>query len=156
MENFYELLRIKPNATPEEIKKAFISLASMYHPDRYVGDKEFAESYMASLSEAYCTLRDPVKRMDYDIINNINKSPSKFERRHSKLAKEKQKTEEYAKKSNERVYARPISSKYFRNSKRKKTNFFKKIFKSKLFYSIMFVLLLEIAVLFLIFGGVFD
>ncbi len=156
MENFYEILRIKPNATPEEIKRAFISLASMYHPDRYVGDKKFAESYMASISEAYCTLRDPVKRMDYDIIHNINKTPSKFERKHSKPLKEKPKTESYAKKTNEKIYVRPISSKYFRNSKRKKSNLFAKIFKSKLFYSIMFVLLLEIVILFLIFGGVFD
>ena len=156
MDNFYELLRIKPNATPEEIKEAFISLASMYHPDRYVGDKKFAESYMASLSEAYCTLRDPVKRMDYDIACNINKTPSKFERRHSKREKEKQNADSYAKKINEKIYVRPISSRYFRNSKRKKTNIFKRIFKSKLFYSILFVLLLEIVILFLIFGGIFD
>lgn len=155
MENFYEILRIKPNATPEEIKKAFISLASIYHPDRYSGDKEFAQSYMASLSEAYCTLRDPVKRMDYDIASGAHKKPSKFERKHAKVA-EKKTNNEYAKQTHEKVYVRPISSKYFRNSKRKKSGFFKKIFKSKLFYAIMFVLLLEVAILFFIFGGVFD
>ena len=147
MENFYELLRIKPNATPEEIKKAFVSLAYIYHPDRYSGDKEFAEKYTASLTEAYCTLRDPIKRMDYDISHNINKNPSKFERKHTKKEKVV---------ANEKIYTKPISSKYFRNSKRKKSGVFERIFKSKLFYCIMFVLLLEMGILFLIFGGVFD
>ena len=46
----------------------------------------------------------PIKRMDYDISHNINKNPSKFERKHKKKEKVV---------ANEKIYTKPISSKYF-------------------------------------------
>ena len=42
MKNFYEVLRIKPNATQQQIKRAFIELVTKYHPDIYQGDKDYA------------------------------------------------------------------------------------------------------------------
>ena len=33
MKDFYQILGVQPNATEEEIKKAFRALAKKYHPD---------------------------------------------------------------------------------------------------------------------------
>lgn len=66
MADYYDLLRIRPNATLEEIKGAYRQLALKYHPDRNPGDK-LAEEEFKKISEAYQVLSDPEKRQLYDI-----------------------------------------------------------------------------------------
>jgi len=63
--DYYEVLGVSPNATQEEIKKAYRRLALRYHPDRNPGDKE-AEEKFKEAAEAYEVLRDPEKREIYD------------------------------------------------------------------------------------------
>ena len=65
--NYYDILGVSENATEEEIKKAFRTLAKKYHPDRNKGDKT-AEDKFKEISEAYDTLSDPKKRQEYDNI----------------------------------------------------------------------------------------
>ncbi len=64
--DYYELLGIKREATPEEIKKAYRQLSVKYHPDRNPGDKE-AERKFKEAAEAYDVLGDPDKRRMYDL-----------------------------------------------------------------------------------------
>ncbi len=65
MKDYYEILGVPRDASPEEIKKAFRRLALKYHPDRNPGDKE-AEEKFKEINEAYACLSDPVKRQQYD------------------------------------------------------------------------------------------
>lgn len=63
--DYYEVLGVDRNATPEELKKAYRKLALQYHPDRNPGDKE-AEEKFKEAAEAYDVLSDPQKKARYD------------------------------------------------------------------------------------------
>jgi len=63
--DFYEILGLPQNATPEEIKKSYRQLALKYHPDRNPDDKA-AEEKFKEAAEAYSVLIDPEKRSTYD------------------------------------------------------------------------------------------
>jgi curved DNA-binding protein CbpA len=63
--DYYEVLEISPNANSETIERIFRHFAMRYHPDnRETGD----ESRFSEIVEAHNTLRDPVKRAQYDIL----------------------------------------------------------------------------------------
>ncbi|MGE5315544.1 MAG: molecular chaperone DnaJ [Acidobacteriota bacterium] len=63
--DFYEVLGVSRNASPEEIKKAYRKLALQYHPDRNPDNKEAEEKFKEG-AEAYEALSDPQKRARYD------------------------------------------------------------------------------------------
>ena len=66
-QNHYQRLGISPNATQDEIKKAFRQLSNKYHPDRYQGSEEEIATYIfARISDAYDVLSDLEKRKKYD------------------------------------------------------------------------------------------
>ncbi len=56
----YKVLGVSPNATDEEIKKAYRQLAKKYHPDRNPGDKEAAKK-MQEVNAAYEQIKNPEK-----------------------------------------------------------------------------------------------
>lgn len=64
-QDYYELLGVSRDASPEEIKKAYRQQALKHHPDRNPDDPE-AETKFKEAAEAYDVLRDADKRARYD------------------------------------------------------------------------------------------
>ena len=63
--DYYEVLGLDRNASPEEIKKAYRKLAIKYHPDKNPDDKE-AEDQFKEAAEAYEILGNHEKKQRYD------------------------------------------------------------------------------------------
>lgn len=153
MKNFYEVLRVRTNASQDQIKRAFISLVSQYHPDVYKGDKVYAERYTSIITEAYSVLKDPDKRLDYDLRHNINQKPSRIQLRREDNQIRKEKMEE--KRMSRKNYEQQMSMRYFKNTERKKQkkkNLLFRILTSKLFYCLLFVLGLECLIILFVYS----
>jgi len=65
--DFYQVLGVAENATPEQIKRAYRKLAKKHHPDANLNDKTAGERFK-ELSEANAVLSDPEKRKKYDML----------------------------------------------------------------------------------------
>ena len=68
-QNYYEMLRIKPQASIDEVKNAYFLLAKTWHPDRLpaalADTRDACARVFARISEAHATLSDPEKRERY-------------------------------------------------------------------------------------------
>jgi len=62
--DYYEVLGVSRNASNEELKSAFRTLARKYHPD--VNKEADAEEKFKEINEAFAVLSDPDKRRAYD------------------------------------------------------------------------------------------
>jgi curved DNA-binding protein CbpA len=62
--NFYEILGVNDNATPEDIKKAYIKLALKYHPDK--NKDPTAVQMFQKINEANQILSDAESKKAYD------------------------------------------------------------------------------------------
>ena len=66
MEDYYKVLDVKQNSTPDEIKRAYRKLSLKKHPDKNNGD----DRMFKQINEAYQTLGNPEKRRMYDMQKN--------------------------------------------------------------------------------------
>jgi len=63
--DYYEVLGINKNSSPDQIKSAYRKLAVKYHPDKNKGDKA-AEEKFKEASEAYHVLSNSERKQNYD------------------------------------------------------------------------------------------
>jgi curved DNA-binding protein CbpA len=63
LKNYYEYLELKPDASEEDIRKAYIRLARLYHPDHNPNPND---RRMIELNHVYETLSNAVKKKEYD------------------------------------------------------------------------------------------
>lgn len=64
--DYYSILGVLPTAEDIIIRAAYRALAQRYHPDKFNGKRDEAESRMQELNEAFTVLSDPQQRKQYD------------------------------------------------------------------------------------------
>lgn len=68
-QDYFQMLGIGRDASSEQIQKAFIALAKVWHPDRLPGAlfdvKDACSKVFTYITEAHAVLNDPAKRKDY-------------------------------------------------------------------------------------------
>jgi len=62
----YDVLGVRSDATPDEIRRAYLRLARELHPDRNPNDGSADELAMRDVNEAWRVLRDRASRDAYD------------------------------------------------------------------------------------------
>lgn len=74
--DYYNVMSLERNATPDQIKTAYRKLARKYHPD--VSKEKDAEAKFKELGEAYAVLSDEQKRAQYDQLGSQWQSGEQF------------------------------------------------------------------------------
>jgi molecular chaperone DnaJ len=67
--DYYEILGVSRQASPDELKRAFRKIAMDSHPDRNPDDAVAAQRFKEA-SEAYGVLSDPDRRRNYDMFGH--------------------------------------------------------------------------------------
>ena len=60
LRNDYEILGVSPSATDEELRRSYLDLVKVWHPDRFVGDSRLqakASQHLKEINDAYRRLR---------------------------------------------------------------------------------------------------
>ncbi|KAK9058240.1 hypothetical protein SSX86_023080 [Deinandra increscens subsp. villosa] len=72
-DDYYAVLGLLPDATPEQIKKAYYNCMKSCHPD-LSGDDPETTNFCMFVNEVYEVLSDPAQRMVYDEIHGYSLS----------------------------------------------------------------------------------
>jgi len=69
--DYYSILGVSEKASREEIRRAFRKLAMKYHPDRNLGNENWAGEKFKEINEAYAVLGDEARRQEYDRMRQV-------------------------------------------------------------------------------------
>lgn len=72
---YYDVLGVAPDATSEQIRKAYLIASLKYHPDKNLSNKEEAERKFKEINEAYQILKDESLRKRYDEFGKEGTAP---------------------------------------------------------------------------------
>lgn len=66
--NYYDILGLPRNATTQQVRDRFRTLARELHPDRFQGEeKSEAEARFQEITQAFNVLSDPARRREHDL-----------------------------------------------------------------------------------------
>jgi hypothetical protein len=146
LQNYYEILGLRPGAGILEIKTAFRQLAKLYHPDKNPEGKEHFENIL----KAYETLSDPLLKTSYDyrLFNHSSSNPEPFKkatnskqwRFDERELKRRQYYNEHIKK-----YAKKTAADFSQAATEKTYNEFKYILFATPLAVILFILIMKMA-----------
>jgi curved DNA-binding protein CbpA len=88
--DYYKVLCVDSDADQELIRSAFLALAKRYHPDSATGASPKNDEKFRSVTEAYENLRDPNRRLQYDmrrVREEQERKEARARARYSKLYK---------------------------------------------------------------------
>lgn len=70
MKDYYQILGILETASQEDIRRAYLRMALVWHPDRHTGESPeriaVVTACFQEIGEAYGVLSDPSRKADYD------------------------------------------------------------------------------------------
>jgi hypothetical protein len=73
--NHYEVLGVAPTATAEDVRRAYLRLARLHHPDFHAGgsagERAEADRRMRQINEAWAVLGDDRRRRRYDVEEKL-------------------------------------------------------------------------------------
>ena len=72
MKDYYSILGVPREAEVDLIKATYLALSKIYHPDVYMGDKNFAKEKTQEINEAYAVLSSPAKRKKFGKIITLS------------------------------------------------------------------------------------
>ena len=75
--DYYATLGVEPDATPDEVKRAYRKLARKYHPD--LNREPGTEARFKDLAEAYEVIGDAERRARYDSMARQRAAGRSFE-----------------------------------------------------------------------------
>jgi len=78
-QDYYEILGVPRDASPDQIKSAYRKQAMQWHPDRNPDNKQVAEGKFRQATEAYSVLSDSQKRSVYDRYGHAGLDSRGFE-----------------------------------------------------------------------------
>ena len=110
MNKYYKILGVKENCTNEEIKRAYRTLLKKFHPDAFVGDKNFASKKSAEINEAYAQILADREEKGYkDPPKAANRVKTETVQKEKPIKLKKQKTvKEFFKKIFNKRFDEPV------------------------------------------------
>ncbi|WP_104060558.1 J domain-containing protein [Arthrobacter sp. 4R501] len=67
--DYYDVLRVRPSASQQEISRAYRALMRTHHPDldgRATVGRDLSRAELLQIMQAFSVLRDPARRAAYD------------------------------------------------------------------------------------------
>jgi curved DNA-binding protein CbpA len=107
MATLYDKLGVQPNATGEEIKRAYRKAAMRWHPDRNAGAEEAARTAFQDIKDAYNILSDAAQRKVYDAV--YAEQMRSWEARRQRMERERAEREEAARAAEQAAYAKMVA-----------------------------------------------
>ena len=83
-EQYYSVLGVDANVTPEQLKQAYRDLVRIWHPDRFAHDRRLqlkAEAKLKEINEAYEQLQSILVSSRRSETNNADAGPSGTEKK---------------------------------------------------------------------------